>query len=178
MSPPRAQRRRAAVSCVECRRRKVRCSRTQPCTRCVSARKGRTCAYTDADGNVVLRSASVGTDNTTGRSIPLSASSSVERTVVFSSLSQDHHHSGHPVDNRGAQEIEIQNGAVHQTSGAAYTTRQRHPVNGHTDCHIGRGPNIQWCASIGVDHFREPIEGKLVSVPGCLARGENERIRY
>ncbi|KAJ7476743.1 hypothetical protein FB451DRAFT_1461118 [Mycena latifolia] len=33
--PPKKKRRRQALSCTECKRRKIRCDRTQPCTPCV-----------------------------------------------------------------------------------------------------------------------------------------------
>lgn len=35
---PHRRRRRAALSCVECRRRKIRCDRKEPCTHCVSSK--------------------------------------------------------------------------------------------------------------------------------------------
>lgn len=39
------RRRRPAISCVECRRRKVKCDRVYPCKHCLSA--GSSCAYED-----------------------------------------------------------------------------------------------------------------------------------
>ena len=43
---PVQKRRRPAHSCIECRRRKVRCDRNKPCGQCV-AHKVPSCAYTD-----------------------------------------------------------------------------------------------------------------------------------
>lgn len=40
------RRRRPAHSCVECRRRKIKCNRKNPCNHCTSARKPTECTYT------------------------------------------------------------------------------------------------------------------------------------
>lgn len=42
---PRKKRRRPALSCIECRRRKVKCDRLEPCDQCVLA--SHTCEYDD-----------------------------------------------------------------------------------------------------------------------------------
>ncbi|EFW99037.1 c6 zinc finger domain containing protein [Grosmannia clavigera kw1407] len=41
------RRRRPAVSCALCRRRKIRCNREQPCNNCLRARKDAVCVYED-----------------------------------------------------------------------------------------------------------------------------------
>lgn len=41
---PARKRRRPAVSCVECRRRKIKCDRKIPCTQCLQSRRA-SCAY-------------------------------------------------------------------------------------------------------------------------------------
>ncbi|KAF1948366.1 hypothetical protein CC80DRAFT_317587 [Byssothecium circinans] len=42
-TPQRRRRRRPAVSCVLCRRRKIRCNREAPCSNCVKSKSA--CAY-------------------------------------------------------------------------------------------------------------------------------------
>ena len=42
--PPR-KRRRPALSCIQCRRRKVKCDRNEPCNQCKSSRKAHNCSY-------------------------------------------------------------------------------------------------------------------------------------
>lgn len=55
---PTRRRRRPAHSCIECRRRKVRCDRKEPCGQCV-AHKAPSCAYADNRRPVSDRAASV-----------------------------------------------------------------------------------------------------------------------
>lgn len=49
-SLPRQSRDRAILSCIKCRKHKVRCSRGRPCTRC--ARLGKECVYHGAPPNL------------------------------------------------------------------------------------------------------------------------------
>jgi hypothetical protein len=51
--PPR-KRRRPALSCVECRRRKIKCDRRTPCNHCVQL-KITTCTYPDTHTNIASR---------------------------------------------------------------------------------------------------------------------------
>jgi hypothetical protein len=44
--PPPRKRRRPALSCVECRRRKIKCDRNNPCTQCTQS-KSASCTYKD-----------------------------------------------------------------------------------------------------------------------------------
>lgn len=43
-TPPR-KRRRPALSCVQCRRRKIKCDRNTPCNNCMQSKKAATCCY-------------------------------------------------------------------------------------------------------------------------------------
>lgn len=45
-APPPRKRRRPALSCVQCRRRKIKCDRNDPCTQCTQS-KGSNCTYKD-----------------------------------------------------------------------------------------------------------------------------------
>jgi hypothetical protein len=51
--PPR-KRRRPALSCVECRRRKIKCDRRMPCSHCMQL-KSTLCTYPETHSNVVNR---------------------------------------------------------------------------------------------------------------------------
>jgi hypothetical protein len=51
--PPR-KRRRPALSCVECRRRKIKCDRRMPCSHCMQLRST-LCAYPETHSNVINR---------------------------------------------------------------------------------------------------------------------------
>lgn len=174
MSSPRtSHRRRAAVSCVECRKRKVRCSRTLPCTRCVRSRKERTCMYTDINGSPMVGPgvvATVASNSNDGNSIPVSASSSVERGEIFSRLNQ-----GQPVQSVPDEEQTTTDGPRLQ-SHLETSTGTWHPTAGRVGA--AQSYNGPYCASMSVDHFKEPLHGREITVTNCLARGENERIRY
>src|SRR4051812_43948234 len=45
MSEPPRKRRRPAVSCTQCRRRKIKCDRSIPCNNCTKSRVGQDCDY-------------------------------------------------------------------------------------------------------------------------------------
>ncbi|KAL1964154.1 hypothetical protein VTN77DRAFT_7242 [Rasamsonia byssochlamydoides] len=71
----RRRRRRPQLSCVLCRRRKVKCNRELPCDQCYKLSKGRSCVYTDiiqspGDSDHGIPSSSNPVD--TGRSAPQS----------------------------------------------------------------------------------------------------------
>lgn len=61
MENERQRRRRPALSCVECRRRKVRCDRAVPCKHCIAAKIP--CNYNAAPRTFSTNSTSVGTPN-------------------------------------------------------------------------------------------------------------------
>lgn len=48
MDPPPRKRRRAALSCLDCKRRKLKCDRTYPCSRCQKRGHPQTCTYENA----------------------------------------------------------------------------------------------------------------------------------
>jgi hypothetical protein len=47
-SKPIRKRKRPAYSCVECRRRKVRCDREQPCNQCTAQNVADSCTYEES----------------------------------------------------------------------------------------------------------------------------------
>ncbi len=49
------RRRRPALSCIECRRRKIKCDRNEPCTNCVTAKTQCTFEVLSNEGGPVIR---------------------------------------------------------------------------------------------------------------------------
>ena len=87
----RRTRRRPALSCLECRRRKIRCDRHQPCEHCV-ATKAR-CVFKvfpeSAASNTPKRSETALSEWTPGRSLVSPSSDAVHRTESLSDITSD-----------------------------------------------------------------------------------------
>lgn len=96
--PPK--RHRLALSCVECRQRKVRCDRKNPCDRCVSSKRG--CHY---------RTTRPGTVTTEHSVNDCSPSSSIGNHQDFSDYSQTDIDS-RPIDNEHAPSFRVPNSQV------------------------------------------------------------------
>jgi hypothetical protein len=62
--PPR-KRRRPALSCTECRRRKIKCDRNMPCNHCIAS-KNSECSYKDAHPAVANRRTTASPNSTLG----------------------------------------------------------------------------------------------------------------
>jgi hypothetical protein len=157
--PPK---RRSRLSCIECRRRKVRCSRTYPCNRCLRSRSGRPCTYDASVADDDAYTAPVDNRNA-------SPSSSVERGELLSRLAQN----SAPASGGS---FELAN-TMPSTPGTL-PFRPERPSSGKQPQDPAASHVLPSCATHHLDQFQEPLDGRTVSLPNSVVRGQNDRIRY
>lgn len=103
MEPPPYRRRRPALSCIECRRRKIKCDRNSPCAHCVAAKTS--CTYKKvyrAEFQKAQRA-----NSPCPISSPLAAASSCDRSVDIGGRSKEHSHQEHSFEHGAVVENSI-----------------------------------------------------------------------
>lgn len=200
-APPPARRRRRKVThtCRECRRRKVRCDRSEPCARCVKAGVAAECTYDDDDDHHAPASAAAAAGRRGGVG-------KGPRQVVFHAkpeggVAKTRMDTGEAGIVRGAvperREVDLQwsQPSVHPAPPApAGAARSGSPRS--ADAVVGSGGGgaggvaagggdqngqprrtprwqLAWNGSRAVDTFVEPIGGRELATPKEVFRGVN-----
>lgn len=157
---PAVQRRRQQrlhLSCVECRRRKVRCDRAKPCFPCIKADRGQLCHY---------------------ETPPASSGRSVPGQLVFAARPAQplpHHHQQQQQNGKLAQR------SLSSTPAAESNRAQRpEPASGDISGQSGRPsdaiPLLRqfWHGSKAGDQYVSPFDRRAIVLPKEVVIGEND----
>ncbi|KAJ5246842.1 hypothetical protein N7468_001825 [Penicillium chermesinum] len=162
--PPKGRRRRPPLSCVECRRRKLKCNRVHPCSNCVHLKKGEQCFFT-------------------GPQPPKASSESINHKPA-PALRQRHPTA--PEDT-GSEPYHMF--VLDAKTGPRYSSFQKEGgecVYPRFDAGIAREDALQTPKSLGSDNMpgiqvsaqHDCIDDRVRNLPDCAFRGINGRTRY